>query len=174
DQLSIFMALVVTGVSFLIHVYSIGYMWDDDDFWLYFSFLNLFVFNMLVLVMADNLLFMFLGWEGVGLCSYLLIGFWYKDMANVRAANKAFIYTRIGDFVFLIALFMIYHYVVRLYYQVVLSSLQAIPAHAKFWIGFTLLVGATGKSAQTPLYVWLPDAMAGPTPVSALIHAATM
>jgi NADH-quinone oxidoreductase subunit L len=174
DQLSVFMALVVTGVSFLIHLYSVGYMWDDDDFWLYFAFLNLFVFNMLVLVLANNLLLLFLGWEGVGLCSYLLIGFWFDDMANVRAANKAFIYNRVGDFAFLLALFMTFHYVGSLNYHDILSNLQAIPPHAKFWIGFTLLIGATGKSAQIPLFVWLPDAMAGPTPVSALIHAATM
>jgi NADH-quinone oxidoreductase subunit L len=149
-------------------------MWDDDDFWLYFAYLNLFVFSMLDLVLADNLLLLFLGWEGVGLCSYLLIGFWYEDMPNVRAANKAFIYTRVGDFAFLIGLFITFHYVGSLNYHDILSNLQAIPPHAKFWIGFTLLVGATGKSAQIPLFVWLPDAMAGPTPVSALIHAATM
>ncbi len=174
DQISLYMTLVVTGVSFLIHLYSIGYMWDDDDFWLYFAFLNLFVFSMLDLVLADNLLLLFVGWEGVGLCSYLLIGFWYEDMANVRAANKAFIYNRVGDFEFMLAMFMTYHYVGSLNFHDILSNLQAIPQQAKFWIGFTLLIGATGKSAQIPLFVWLPDAMAGPTPVSSLIHAATM
>ncbi|HYW35373.1 MAG TPA: NADH-quinone oxidoreductase subunit L [Balneolaceae bacterium] len=174
DQLSIYMTLVITGVGFLIHLYSIGYMWGDDDYWRYFSFLNLFIFAMLNLVLADNLLLLFLGWEGVGLCSYLLIGFWYEDIANAQAAKKAFIYNRIGDFAFLIALFLTFYYIGSLRYQSILGNLSAIPAQGKFWIGLLLLIGATGKSAQIPLFVWLPDAMAGPTPVSALIHAATM
>lgn len=174
DQLSILMTLVVTGVGALIHLYSIGYMWHDDGYWKFFAYLNLFIFAMLNLVLADNLLLLFLGWEGVGLCSYLLIGFWYADMAKSDAAKKAFIYNRIGDFAFLIAMFMVFQYVGSLNFNEILSNLELIPAESKFWIGLLMLAGATGKSAQIPLFVWLPDAMAGPTPVSALIHAATM
>ncbi|MDZ7771775.1 MAG: NADH-quinone oxidoreductase subunit L [Balneolaceae bacterium] len=174
DQLSIVMTLVVTGVGFLIHLYSIGYMWDDPGYWKFFAYLNLFIFAMLNLVLADNLLLLFLGWEGVGLCSYLLIGFWYSDMAKSAAAKKAFIYNRVGDFAFLVAMFMIFQYIGSLRFEEILAALDAIPADQKFWIGLLMFIGATGKSAQIPLFVWLPDAMAGPTPVSALIHAATM
>lgn len=174
DQLSIVMMLVVTGVGSLIHFYSIGYMWHDEGYWKFFAYLNLFIFAMLNLVMGNNLLLLFLGWEGVGLCSYLLIGFWYTDMAKSDAAKKAFIYNRIGDFAFLIAMFMIFHWLGSLNFEFVLSNLSAIPVDAVFWIGLLMLIGATGKSAQIPLFVWLPDAMAGPTSVSALIHAATM
>ncbi len=174
DQLSIIMTLVVTGVGFLIHLYTIGYMWNDEGYWRFFAYLNLFIFAMLNLVLADNLLLLFLGWEGVGLCSYLLIGFWYDEMANAAAAKKAFIYNRIGDFAFLIAMFMVFQFVGSLRFETILSDLAAIPPDAKFWIGFLMLIGATGKSAQIPLFVWLPDAMLGPTPISALIHAATM
>ncbi|MGD8748514.1 MAG: NADH-quinone oxidoreductase subunit L [Balneolaceae bacterium] len=174
DQLSIVMILVVTGVGFLIHLYSIGYMWEDEGYWKFFAFLNLFIFAMLNLVMADNLLLLFLGWEGVGLCSYLLIGFWYTDMDKSDAAKKAFLYNRVGDFAFLVAMFMTFQFVGSLRFEVILHNLDAIPADAKFWIGLLMFIGATGKSAQIPLFVWLPDAMAGPTSVSALIHAATM
>jgi len=174
DQLSLVMILVVTGVGFLIHLYSIGYMWEDEGYWKFFAFLNLFIFAMLNLVMADNLLLLFLGWEGVGLCSYLLIGFWYTDMENSSAAKKAFLYNRVGDFAFLVAMFMTFQYVGSLRFDVILSHLSTIPADGKFWIGLLMFIGATGKSAQIPLFLWLPDAMAGPTSVSALIHAATM
>lgn len=174
DQLSILMTLIVTGVGFLIHLYSIGYMWDDEGYWKFFAYLNLFIFAMLNLVLADNLLLMFLGWEGVGLCSYLLIGFWYTEMKNSAAAKKAFIYNRVGDFAFLIAMFMVFQHVGSLRFETILADLSAIPDGDIFWIGLLMLIGATGKSAQIPLFVWLPDAMAGPTSVSALIHAATM
>ena len=174
DQLSILMTLVVTGVGFLIHLYSVGYMWHDAGYWKFFAYLNLFIFAMLNLVMADNLLLLFLGWEGVGLCSYLLIGFWYTDMSKAAAGSKAFWYNRVGDFAFLVAMFITFQYVGSLSFDAILSNLEAIPAEQKFWIGFLMFIGATGKSAQIPLFVWLPDAMAGPTSVSALIHAATM
>lgn len=174
DQLSILMILVVTGVGFLIHLYSVGYMWEDEGYWKFFAFLNLFIFAMLNLVMANNLLLLFLGWEGVGFCSYLLIGFWYDDMANAAAGSKAFWYNRVGDFAFLVAMFLTYQYIGSLDFDHILGNLNAIPADGKFWIGFLMFIGATGKSAQIPLFVWLPDAMAGPTSVSALIHAATM
>jgi len=174
DQLSLVMMLVVTGVGFLIHLYSMGYMAHDESYWKFFAYLNLFIFAMLNLVMANTLLLLFLGWEGVGLCSYLLIGFWYSDMANSDAAKKAFIYNRIGDFAFLIAMFLTFRAVGSLDFDVILGNLDAFPDHYKFWIAFLMFIGATGKSAQIPLFVWLPDAMAGPTPVSALIHAATM
>jgi NADH-quinone oxidoreductase subunit L len=174
DQLSLIMTLVVTGVGSLIHLYSIGYMAHDEGFWKFFAYLNLFIFAMLNLVLADNLLLLFLGWEGVGLCSYLLIGFWYTDMSKSDAAKKAFLYNRVGDFAFLVAIFMIFETVGSLNFEVVLNSLEAFSVNDIFWIGFLMLIGATGKSAQIPLFVWLPDAMAGPTSVSALIHAATM
>lgn len=174
DQLSILMMLVVTGVGFLIHLYSIGYMWHDRGYWKFFAYLNLFIFAMLNLVMADNLLLLFLGWEGVGLCSYLLIGFWYTDMAKSDAAKKAFLYNRVGDFAFLVAIFMVFQHIGSLNFEAILGNLEAIPGDQKFWIGLLMFIGATGKSAQIPLFVWLPDAMAGPTSVSALIHAATM
>ncbi len=174
DQLSLLMTLVVTGVGFLIHLYSVGYMWHDEGYWKFFAYLNLFIFAMLNLVMADNLLLLFLGWEGVGLCSYLLIGFWYTDMSKAAAGSKAFWYNRVGDFAFLVAMFITFQYVGSLNFDTILSNLEAIPAEQKFWIGLLMFIGATGKSAQIPLFVWLPDAMAGPTSVSALIHAATM
>jgi NADH-quinone oxidoreductase subunit L len=186
DQLSILYAMIVTGVGFLIHIYSIGYMHKDRGFARFFAYMNLFIFMMLNLVLASNFLLTFLGWEGVGLCSYLLIGFWYdKKFEGVRikwtgdAANKAFIVNRIGDFGFLIAMFLIYLNFGTLQYTDLQSTLSsnAIMYHSQGLItAITLLLflGATGKSAQIPLAVWLPDAMAGPTPVSALIHAATM
>ncbi|MFQ5453065.1 MAG: NADH-quinone oxidoreductase subunit L [Candidatus Zixiibacteriota bacterium] len=177
DPLSAIMILVVSGVGFLIHIYSIGYMSHDKGYGRYFAYLNLFTFSMLTLVLADNFLFMFVGWEGVGLCSYLLIGFWFEKKSASDAGKKAFIVNRIGDFGFLIGIFIIF-------WQVgTLNFIQAINmAPHLFVAGGTLItvtclllfVGAIGKSAQIPLYVWLPDAMEGPTPVSALIHAATM
>jgi NADH-quinone oxidoreductase subunit L len=174
DQLSMLMVLFVTGVGALIHLYSMGYMHDDEGYWKFFAYMNLFVFAMLNLVLGNNLLLLFLGWEGVGLCSYLLIGFWYKDMEKSEAGQKAFIYNRVGDFAFLIAMFLVFVSVGSLDFDVILAGLGQIPGDYVFWIAILLFIGATGKSAQIPLFVWLPDAMAGPTPVSALIHAATM
>jgi|SRR5580658_10522709 NADH-quinone oxidoreductase subunit L len=206
DALSGVMMLVVTGVGFLIHLYATSYMAGDKGFARFFAYLNLFIFSMLVLILADNLALLFVGWEGVGLCSYLLIGFWYEDRANTTAGKKAFIANRIGDFGLLVAMFLLVHYTGSLDWTgiengasslVVTSAagrvsvwppgggeytgflhflqphaaLTVLPATA---VGLALLLGCTGKSAQIPLYVWLPDAMAGPTPVSALIHAATM
>ncbi|MDG5768045.1 NADH-quinone oxidoreductase subunit L [Balneolales bacterium ANBcel1] len=174
DQLSLLMTLVVTGVGALIHFYSIGYMAGDEGYWKFFAFMNLFIFAMLNLVLADNMLLLFLGWEGVGLCSYLLIGFWYTDMAKSDAAKKAFLYNRVGDFAFLIAMFMIFQTIGSLRFEDILAGTALFSTDQVFLIGFLILIGATGKSAQIPLFVWLPDAMAGPTSVSALIHAATM
>ncbi len=180
DQLSILMMLIVTGVGFVIHVYSIGYMHGDPGFWRFFAYLNLFIFAMLNLILADNFLLMFLGWEGVGLCSYLLIGFWYdrkfEKGTTADAAKKAFIVNRIGDFGFLIGMFLLVITFGTLNFQSVFSqaSAFAVGTPVFLWISLSLFLGATGKSAQIPLFVWLPDAMAGPTPVSALIHAATM
>ena len=174
DQLSVMMTMVVTGVGFLIHIYSMGYMSHDEGYWKFFAYLNLFIFAMLNLVLGNNLLLLFLGWEGVGVCSYLLIGFWYTDMAKSDAAKKAFIYNRIGDFAFLIAMFMVFQTVGSLNFDVILGNLDSFTEGYMVAIGLLMFVGATGKSAQIPLFVWLPDAMAGPTPVSALIHAATM
>ncbi len=176
DQLSIVMTLVVTGVGFLIHVYSIGYMQGDPGFWRYFAYLNLFIFAMLNLVLADNFLLLFLGWEGVGLCSYLLIGFWYTKKFTGDAAKKAFIVNRVGDFGFLIGMFLIFITFGTLKFEPIFAqaSVMVVGEPVIFWITLMLFVGAVGKSAQIPLFVWLPDAMAGPTPVSALIHAATM
>jgi NADH-quinone oxidoreductase subunit L len=180
DQLSILMTLIVTGVGSLIHLYSIGYMHGDVGFWRFFTYLNLFIFAMLNLVLADNYLLMFLGWEGVGLCSYLLIGFWYdrnfEKGTTGDAAKKAFIVNRIGDFGFLLAMFLIFNTFGSLTYESVFAQAAgfSVGDNVMFWITLLMFVGATGKSAQIPLYVWLPDAMAGPTPVSALIHAATM
>ncbi|HEX9614856.1 MAG TPA: NADH-quinone oxidoreductase subunit L, partial [Bacteroidota bacterium] len=187
DQLSILMILIVTGVGFLIHVYSIGYMRGDPAFWRFFSYLNLFIVMMLNLIMADNFLLMFLGWEGVGLCSYLLIGFWhdrkfetggYKPGTGTTndAAKKAFIVNRIGDVGFLLAMFLIFTRFGSLNFETVFGAASVLsPGNETIlWITLLLFIGATGKSAQIPLFVWLPDAMAGPTPVSALIHAATM
>ncbi|WP_263789601.1 NADH-quinone oxidoreductase subunit L [Salinibacter sp.] len=174
DQLSLLMTGVVTGVGGVIHLYSIGYMHGDAGYWRFFAYLNLFIFAMLNLVLANNLPVLFLGWEGVGLCSYLLIGFWYTDLSNSAAANKAFIVNRVGDFAFLVAMFLVFQQLGSLSFDVLLTEGPTLPEATLNWIVFLLFVGATGKSAQIPLFVWLPDAMAGPTPVSALIHAATM
>lgn len=182
DQLSSIFLLIITGVGFLIHVYSTSYMHEEktEHFGRYFAYLNLFVFSMLLLVMGANYVIMFIGWEGVGLCSYLLIGFWFKKPEYNKAANKAFVMNRIGDLAFLIAIFWIIGKVNSVGYTEVLAAAQATGADQAFSsfdltaITILLFIGATGKSAQIPLYTWLPDAMAGPTPVSALIHAATM
>lgn len=174
DELSLIMTLVVTGVGALIHVYAVGYMAQDRSFWKFFAYLNLFIFMMLNLVLADNLLVMFLGWEGVGLCSYLLIGFWYEERKNSAAASKAFIVNRVGDFAFLLAMFILVKELGSLDFDSVLSGAEAMSEGTVSMVVLLLFVGATGKSAQIPLFIWLPDAMAGPTPVSALIHAATM
>ena len=174
DSLSVLMGLVVTGVGFLIHVYSIAYMHHDEGFWRFFTYLNLFIFAMLNLIFADNLVLMFLGWEGVGLCSYLLIGFWYKKEFANNAAIKAFVMNRIGDFAFLLGVFLIFKTIGTLTFDGINSNVHLFSDSTLFWAGLLLFIGATGKSAQIPLYTWLPDAMAGPTPVSALIHAATM
>jgi NADH-quinone oxidoreductase subunit L len=177
DPLSAVMVLVVTGVGFLIHVYSVGYMAHDPSFRRFFLYLNLFMFAMLTLVLADNFLLMFVGWEGVGLCSYLLIGFWYERPSAAEAGKKAFIVNRIGDFGFILGVLTLFQHTGSVDYLKVFAS-----APAMFAVGgaaitaatLLLFLGATGKSAQIPLYTWLPDAMEGPTPVSALIHAATM
>ncbi len=177
DALAAVMVLVVTGVGALIHLYAIGYMRDDEGVGRFFAYMNLFVFSMLVLVLADNLLLLYLGWEGVGLCSYLLIGFWYADPANGRAARKAFVVTRIGDAAMILALFWLAAAFGTLEIQALMAEVAAswsAGATAPVAVSALLLAGAVGKSAQLPLQVWLPDAMAGPTPVSALIHAATM
>ncbi len=174
DPLSSIMLLIITGVGFLIHVYSIGYMHDDAGYSRFFSYLNLFVFFMLLLVMGANYLLMFVGWEGVGLCSYLLIGFWFKNHDYNKAANKAFIMNRIGDLGLLLGVILIFVNFGSIDYQTVFSNPSAVDVTTLTWITVLLFIGAMGKSAQIPLYTWLPDAMAGPTPVSALIHAATM
>ena len=179
DPLSSVMILVVTFVGFLIHVYSIGYMWHDGGYYRFFAYMNLFVFFMLMLVLANNYLLLFVGWEGVGLCSYLLIGFYFHKKSAGDAGNKAFIVNRIGDAGFILAMLLILSTVGTLRFVDVNAALQGMPAEAAGFgvlsvIALLLFVGATGKSAQFPLYVWLPDAMEGPTPVSALIHAATM
>ena len=179
DQLSLIMLLVVTGVGFLIHIYSVGYMWDDPGFYRFFSYLNLFMFFMLTLVLGSSYLVMFIGWEGVGLASYLLIGFWFTKDTAAAAGKKAFIVNRIGDFGFLIALFLLIQHFNSLDFQKVFEAAKGYSPETA-GVGFLtatallLMLGAAGKSAQIPLYVWLPDAMEGPTPVSALIHAATM
>lgn len=179
DQLSLIMLLVVTGVGFLIHIYSVGYMWEEGGFYRFFSYMNLFMFFMLTLVLASNYLLMFVGWEGVGLASYLLIGFFFLRDSAAAAGKKAFIVNRIGDFGFLIALFLIIEHFGSLDFQKVFAAVQPYAPETSgagllTAIALLLLLGACGKSAQIPLYVWLPDAMEGPTPVSALIHAATM
>jgi NADH-quinone oxidoreductase subunit L len=174
DPLSSLMLLVITGVGFLIHVYSVGYMHDDAGFNRFFSYLNLFVFFMLLLVMGNNYLLMFVGWEGVGLCSYLLIGFWFKNQDYNKAANKAFIMNRIGDLGLIIGVVLIFVHFGSINYADVFPKAGSVDTAALTLITILLFVGAMGKSAQIPLYTWLPDAMAGPTPVSALIHAATM
>jgi NADH-quinone oxidoreductase subunit L len=182
DTLSAVMILIVTFIGTLIHIYSTGYMADEPRYAAYFGYLNLFTGSMLILVLADNLPVMFIGWEGVGLCSYLLIGFWFKDTANADAGRKAFVVNRIGDFAFLLGMFLLFWAVGSLSFPDLRGDL-AMSAYERpawggerlaMWAGLLLFIGACGKSAQIPLYVWLPDAMAGPTPVSALIHAATM
>ncbi len=187
DALSSVLCLIITFIGFLIHIYASGYMEHDPDYPRFFAYLNLFCGAMLVLVLGDSLPVMFIGWEGVGLCSYLLIGFWYQTSANADAGKKAFITNRIGDFGFLIGMFLLYQYTGTLNFQEITGVATAalhgggplmqtlwLGAPVAFWAALFLFIGATGKSAQIPLYVWLPDAMAGPTPVSALIHAATM
>jgi NADH-quinone oxidoreductase subunit L len=176
DQLSSVFLLIITGVGFLIHVYSTAYMHEEkrEHFGRYFAFLNLFVFSMLLLVMGANYVIMFIGWEGVGLCSYLLIGYWFKNTEYTKAANKAFIMNRIGDAGFLLAIFWIISKVHSTNFTDVFAYTNNFSSKDLIGITLLLFVGATGKSAQIPLYTWLPDAMAGPTPVSALIHAATM
>jgi len=176
DPLSCLMLLIVTGVGFIIHVYSIGYMQEDEGYNRFFAYMNLFVFSMLLLVMGANYLIMFIGWEGVGLCSYLLIGFWFRNQEFNNAAKKAFIMNRIGDLGFLLGMFLIFLTFNSLNFSDVFSQAKNYPVGSGVIVAITLLlfVGAVGKSAQIPLYTWLPDAMAGPTPVSALIHAATM
>ncbi len=180
DALTTVMLLVITGVGFLIHVYSIGYMHGDEGYTRYFAYLNLFVFAMLILVLGNNYLMMFVGWEGVGLCSYLLIGFWYEKQSATDAGKKAFIVNRIGDFGFLLGMFTLFAIFNTLDFTSIFSEAEAKSDDVIFGVNglvlasMLLFVGAIGKSAQLPLYVWLPDAMEGPTPVSALIHAATM
>lgn len=176
DQLSLLMVMVITGIGSLIHLYSIGYMSHDKGFYKFFTYLNLFIFSMLLLVMGSNYLILFIGWEGVGLCSYLLIGFWYTNEEYGKAARKAFIMNRIGDLALLIGIFMIASQTNSLEYITVAQNAGKFELDGTIIIFITasLFIGATGKSAQVPLYTWLPDAMAGPTPVSALIHAATM
>jgi NADH-quinone oxidoreductase subunit L len=176
DQLSLMMIMIITGIGSLIHLYSIGYMSHDKGFYKFFTYLNLFIFSMLLLVMGSNYLILFIGWEGVGLCSYLLIGFWYTNEEYGKAARKAFIMNRIGDLALLIGIFMIASQTNALDYMTVKENAGKFELDGSVIIFITasLFIGATGKSAQVPLYTWLPDAMAGPTPVSALIHAATM
>jgi NADH-quinone oxidoreductase subunit L len=185
DPLSSIMMLVITGVGFLIHVYSTGYMHEDESYSRFFTYLNLFCFAMLLLVMGDNLFMLFIGWEGVGLCSYLLIGFWFGHMPNAVAGMKAFVVNRIGDFAFMVGVVLLFwtlysHGLATVTFKEIGQNVPAIQdVMVGSWpvltlVGILLFIGATGKSAQIPLYVWLPDAMAGPTPVSALIHAATM
>jgi NADH-quinone oxidoreductase subunit L len=178
DPLSAVMILVVTGVGFLIHVYSTGYMWDDSGYYRFFSYLNLFMFAMLTLVLANNYVMMFVGWEGVGLCSYLLIGFYFDKKSAGDAGKKAFVVNRIGDAGFILGMMLIFVHFGSLRYEEVFTRAAALPVQDGhgffFWAAVCLFIGACGKSAQIPLFVWLPDAMEGPTPVSALIHAATM
>lgn len=176
DQLSLMMIMIITGIGSLIHLYSIGYMSHDKGFYKFFTYLNLFIFSMLLLVMGSNYLILFIGWEGVGLCSYLLIGFWYTNEEYGKAARKAFIMNRIGDLALLIGIFMLASQTNAVDYLTIRENAGKFELDGSVIIFITasLFIGATGKSAQVPLYTWLPDAMAGPTPVSALIHAATM
>lgn len=176
DPLSVLFMLIITGVGFLIHVYSVGYMKGDEKYDRFFTYMNLFVFFMLLLVMGSNYIVMFVGWEGVGLCSYLLIGFWFKNTEYNNAAKKAFIVNRIGDLGFLLGMILIYVTFNSLNFDTVFQGVHDNAYNKEIYnlIGILLFIGACGKSAQIPLYTWLPDAMAGPTPVSALIHAATM
>ena len=176
DRLSAIMTLIVTGVGSAIHIYSTGYMKDDESYGRFMAYLNLFLFFMLLLVLGRSMLVMFVGWEGVGLASYLLIGFWFSDSANAAAGKKAFVTNRIGDAGFLLGMFLLHKTFGTLDMDVINAAFNSatLPAVSASLVGMLLFIGATGKSAQIPLYVWLPDAMAGPTPVSALIHAATM
>ncbi len=174
DHVSVIMMSVVTVVSTMVHIHSIGYMENDDGFNRYFSYLSAFVFSMLVLVMSDNFAVLFIGWEGVGVCSWLLIGFWYKKESASWAANEAFIMNRVGDLGLLLGMFLIYWNLGSLQYSLVFENIASLETSTIAWIGILLFVGAMGKSAQFPLHTWLADAMEGPTPVSALIHAATM
>lgn len=179
DPLSILMALVVSGVSFFIHIYSLGYMHDDPGYSRYFTYLNLFVFMMLNLILANNFLLMFVGWEGVGLCSYLLIGFWFEKDSAANAGKKAFVVNRVGDFGFILGMFLLFtslgkHGIWTLDFTEVFANVNKLDTATVTAITILFFIGACGKSAQIPLYVWLPDAMEGPTPVSSLIHAATM
>ncbi|MBN1270678.1 MAG: NADH-quinone oxidoreductase subunit L [Candidatus Aminicenantes bacterium] len=176
DSLTAVMTLIVSGVGFIIHVYSIGYMAKDKSYARFFTYMNLFTFSMLMLVMSSNLVLMFVGWEGVGLCSYLLIGFWYEKHSASNAGMKAFIVNRIGDAGFLLAILFLFVHIGSVEFTAINQAISGNMITAGFatLVGILLFVGATGKSAQIPLYVWLPDAMEGPTPVSALIHAATM
>ncbi|MDQ3072286.1 MAG: NADH-quinone oxidoreductase subunit L, partial [Bacteroidota bacterium] len=174
DRLSVLMLLIITGIGFLIHVYSTGYMQDDEGFHRFFAYLNLFIFFMQILVLGANYPVMFIGWEGVGLCSYLLIGFWYRNQEYNDAANKAFIMNRIGDLGLLLGIFLLWQWVGSVDYSEVFNNAGNLTGTQLTTLTILFFIGATGKSAQLPLYTWLPDAMAGPTPVSALIHAATM
>src|SRR5690242_7661362 len=178
DRLTAIMLMVVTGIGSLIHIYAVGYMAHEGGYYRFFAYLNLFMFFMLILVLGANFLLLFVGWEGVGLCSYLLIGFYFLEKFATDAGNKAFIVNRIGDFGFALAIFLVAIHFKSLDFATVFGAVRSMPVEAHVgWItaiGLLLLLGATGKSAQIPLYTWLPDAMAGPTPVSALIHAATM
>src|SRR6185369_12648058 len=178
DRLTAVMLMVVTGVGTLIHIYAVGYMAHEGGYYRFFAYLNLFMFFMLILVLGANFLLLFVGWEGVGLCSYLLIGFYFLEKFATDAGNKAFIVNRVGDFGFALAIFLVGFHFNTLDFTTVMTTVKGMPIETSAGIftaiSLLLLVGATGKSAQIPLYVWLPDAMAGPTPVSALIHAATM
>jgi NADH-quinone oxidoreductase subunit L len=174
DPLSSVMLIVVTGVGLLIHIYSIGYMHGDEGYYRFFTYLNLFMVSMLLLVMGNNYLVLFIGWEGVGLCSYLLIAFWFEKESATKAGTKAFVVNRIGDAGFLIAIFLIAQQFGTLNYLEVFDRAHQLSTGMATAIALCLFIGAIGKSAQIPLYTWLPDAMEGPTPVSALIHAATM
>ncbi len=178
DALSSIMILFVTAVGFLIHIYSTGYMWEDTGYYRFFSYLNLFMFAMLTLVLANNYLMMFVGWEGVGLCSYLLIGFYFDKKSAGDAGKKAFVVNRIGDAGFVLGMMLVFVHFGSLHFETVFQKASAMPVETGtgflFWASICFFIGACGKSAQIPLYVWLPDAMEGPTPVSALIHAATM
>lgn len=174
DQVSVVMMTVVTVVSTMVHIHSIGYMEHDSGFNRYFSYLSAFVFSMLILVMADNFAVLFIGWEGVGVCSWLLIGFWYHKESASWAANEAFIMNRVGDLGLLLGMFLLYWHIGSLQYDIVFAQISTLNNDILIWIGALLFLGAMGKSAQFPLHTWLADAMEGPTPVSALIHAATM
>src|SRR6202046_4712496 len=175
DHLTLVMLGIITGVGFLIHIYSAGYMAHEEGYWRFFAYLNLFMFFMLVLVLASSFLLLFVGWEGVGLASYLLIGFYFTKDSAANAGKKAFIVNRVGDFGFLLAMFLLVAHYGTLDFSHVFQQIAASPLSGGITaIALLLVLGATGKSAQIPLYIWLPDAMEGPTPVSALIHAATM